>query len=174
MTESSNATSLKSVLADEGLKLRLRNAKFAICGELLFILLPLVVISIVELSKGDTVWAVLGSPEWSFGAAVLFGQSIMKLVAGFSHTKPKTWEKPAFVVSAITVLFLVPSLVVLALILAIDPVPFGLTLAQVIMFVLGVLVFYYFGSSVRLNATLKMSSRTKPEKAQNELSVFTA
>lgn len=138
---------LESVLSDEDLKQRLRNARFAICGELLFILLPLLVISIVELSKGDTVWSVLESPEWSFGAAVLFGQSIMKLVAGFSHTKPRTWEKPVFTVSAITVIFLVPTLVIMALILAFDPVPFGLTLSQVIMFIFGVVVFYCLGSA---------------------------
>lgn len=120
-------------------------ASYAIFGDFLFILLPLIVLSIVEISKGETISAVLESAEWTFGAAVLFGQSITKLVAGFSRTKPETWEKPVFNVSFITVVGLVPTLTVLALLLALNPVPHTLKLAQLPIFIIGTIVFFCCG-----------------------------
>ena len=120
-------------------------ATYAIFGDLLFIVLPLVVISIVDLSVGKSLFALIQTPELSFGSAVLFGQTIIKVVSGFAHSKPSGAEQPVFVVAMIIVFGLVPSLVVLALLLSINPVPYGLQLAQAAIFVLSVLVFFIFG-----------------------------
>jgi hypothetical protein len=120
-------------------------ATYAIFGDLLFIVLPLVVISIVDVSVGKSLFALIQTPELSFGSAVLFGQTIIKVVSGFAHSKPSGAEQPVFVVAMIIVFGLVPSLVVLALLLSINPVPYGLQIAQAAIFVLGVLVFFIFG-----------------------------
>ncbi|QWF69405.1 hypothetical protein KEF85_08400 [Methylomonas paludis] len=120
-------------------------ATYAIFGDLLFIVLPLVVISIVDVSVGRSLFAMIESPELSFGSAVLFGQTIIKVVSGFAHSKPSGAEQPVFVVAMIIVFGLVPSLVVLALLLSINPVPHGLQMAQAGIFALGVVVFFIFG-----------------------------
>ncbi len=120
-------------------------AMYAILGDLLFIVLPLVVISIVDVSVGRSLFAIIESPELSFGSAVLFGQTIIKVVSGFAHTKPTGAEQPVFIIALIIVFGLVPSLVVLALLLSISPIPHGLQLAQAAIFVLGVVVFGLFG-----------------------------
>ena len=120
-------------------------ATYGIFGDLLFIVLPLVVISIVDVSVGRSLFALIETPELSFGSAVLFGQTIIKVVSGFAHSKPSGAEQPVFVVAMIIVFGLVPSLVVLALLLSINPAPHGLQLAQAGIFVLGVLVFFTFG-----------------------------
>jgi uncharacterized membrane protein len=120
-------------------------AMYAILGDLLFIVLPLVVISIVDVSVGRSMFALIQSPELSFGSAVLFGQTIIKVVSGFAHTKPSGAEEPVFIIALIIVFGLVPSLVVLALLLSVNPVPYGLQLAQACIFVLGVVVFLLFG-----------------------------
>jgi hypothetical protein len=133
---------------DEALKeidRRVKIGKFAIFGEFLFILLPLIVISIVELFKGQTILTIIESPEWSFGTAIMFGQSITKLVAGFSRTKPKTWEKPVFLVSAITVIGLVPTLIIFALLLCQTPPNPALKIAQLAMFCFGIVIFFLCG-----------------------------
>ena len=120
-------------------------AMYAILGDLLFIVLPLVVISIVDVSVGRSLFAIIESPELSFGSAVLFGQTIIKVVSGFAHTKPSGAEQPVFIIALIIVFGLVPSLVVLALLLSVNPIPHGLQLAQAAIFVLGVIVFGLFG-----------------------------
>ena len=111
-------------------------------GDLLFIVLPLVVISIVDVSVGRSLFAIIESPELSFGSAVLFGQTIIKVVSGFAHTKPSGAEQPVFIIALIIVFGLVPSLVVLALLLSVNPIPHGLQLAQACIFALGIIVFF--------------------------------
>lgn len=120
-------------------------AFYALLGDLLFIILPLVVISIVDVSVGKSLFVIIQSPELSFGSAVLFGQTIIKVVSGFAHTKPTGAEQPVFIIALIIVFGLVPSLVVLALLLSISPIPNGLVLAQAGIFVLGVITFFFFG-----------------------------
>jgi hypothetical protein len=120
-------------------------AFYALLGDLLFIVLPLVVISIVDVSIGKSLFAIIQSPELSFGSAVLFGQTIIKVVSGFAHTKPTGAEQPVFIIALIIVFGLVPSLVVLALLLSISPIPNGLLLAQAGIFALGVITFFFFG-----------------------------
>jgi hypothetical protein len=55
-----------------------------ICGliaEVCFAVLPLIVMLMVSLDlKEPQHW--FASPEWSFGSAILFGQALVKLVAG--------------------------------------------------------------------------------------------
>jgi uncharacterized membrane protein len=104
-----------------------------------------VVISIVNVSVGRSLQAIIQSPELSFASAVLFGQAIIKVVSGFAHTKPSGAEQPVFIIALIIVFGLVPSLVVLALLLSVSPTPFGLQLSQACLFVLGVIVFGLFG-----------------------------
>ncbi|MDD2802361.1 MAG: hypothetical protein PHE96_12985 [Methylococcales bacterium] len=126
-------------------KVHRKAAFYAILGDLLFIVLPLVVIAIVDVSVGRSVFAIIESPELSFGSAVLFGQTIIKVVSGFAHTKPSGAEQPVFIIALIIVFGLVPSLVVLALLLSLNPIPHELQLAQACIFALGIFVFLLFG-----------------------------
>ena len=64
-----------------------KSTMYAILGDLLFIVVPLVVISIVDVSVGRSLFAIIESPELSFGSAVLFGQTFIKVVSGFAHTQ---------------------------------------------------------------------------------------
>lgn len=129
----------------EAHKTHRKAAFYAILGDLLFIVLPLVVISIVDVSVGRPLFAIIQSPELSFGSAVLFGQTIIKVVSGFAHTKPSGAEQPVFIIALIIVFGLVPSLIVLALLLSVTPIPYGLQLAQACIFALGIIVFLLFG-----------------------------
>ena len=110
-----------SVTPVEAKKFHRKAATYTILGDLLFMVLPLVVISIVDVSVGRSLFALVESPELSFGSAVLFSQSIIKVVSEFAHSKPSGAEQPVFVVAMIIVCGLVPSLVVLALLLSIRP-----------------------------------------------------
>lgn len=117
-----------------------------IVAELLFVLLPLVVITIIRLVDLETIGAIMRLPDWSFASAVLFGQSIVKLVGGVAAQRsPGRWEAISLVVSILVVLGLVPALVVLALTLSLESPPSGLIILQVLLFVVSIGVFATIG-----------------------------
>ena len=116
-------------------------------AEYLFAVLPLVVLWIVFSYKQQGVGKLLSSADWSFGAAVLIGQAIVKLVSGLAAAGGRRrWERAALIVSSLIVLLLVPSLVILALMLIEQSPPLWLVIAQILLFVAGSLVFLCFGS----------------------------
>jgi hypothetical protein len=122
------------------------NSTYGVLSELLFVLLPLLVLTIVFLYKGKTVGALLATPEWSLGSAILFGQTLVKFVSGAAQSR-WAWERVALVVSLIIVLGLAPSLTVLALILSAESVPVALVVTQLAFFVGGVVVFLLVAST---------------------------
>jgi hypothetical protein len=125
-SQPSTATYLRSLL-------RIADAKYAVLGELLFVLLPLEVLLIVSCVHGN-VRSFLSSPEWSFAAAILFGLAIYRFTTGLSHATPGSWELPSLIVATVIVFGLVPSLTVLALILAQEPPRLFLAALQLLLF----------------------------------------
>jgi len=73
-------------IADEVHRTHRKAAMYAILGDLLFIVLPLLVISIVDVSVGRSLFAIIESLELSFGSAVLFGQTIIFGVDGHAQS----------------------------------------------------------------------------------------
>ncbi len=118
--------------------------------ELIFAILPLLVLTLVFIYLGKDVPSVLGSPEWSFGAAVLFGQAIVRFVSGMIRSGRADTEMVALFVSVLLVLGLVPSLAVLALVLHAHEgpshlVPTWLVITQIVQFAGGIVVYLWFG-----------------------------
>ena len=114
--------------------------------EFLFVLLPLVVILIVRLSQGQ-IGTILSWPEISFASAVLFGQTIVKIVSGTAAVDEAcNWQNVAAVVSAFIVLGLVPSLTILGLILIRTTPSTGLGIAQIILLILSSMSTFSFGA----------------------------
>ena len=110
--------------------------------EIMFVGLPLLVLTIVLIYKGQTA-EILASPEWSFAAAVLFGQGVVKLVGTLSEKGGMHGERVALLCTIILVLGLVPSLVVLSLILLSDhPVPWLIDL-QIVLIIFALVSFLF-------------------------------
>jgi len=127
-----------------------KNTFVAILSELLFVLLPLLVLLIVFIHTGKGLWNLMASPELSFASAILMGQTIVKFVSGTSIAGTRSWERIAFTVSIIIVLGLVPSLIILSLVLTTTNVSSGLVWAQVAFFIISVLVFIALGGAGQL------------------------
>jgi len=128
-------------------RLELTDALIVVASELLFIALPLEVISIVEIHHGGSWASVFESSEWSFAAAVLFGQAVVKMISVAAEGAIK--ERASFCGALAIVFGLVPSLIILALILMEKTSP-GLRVAQMTMFVLGVAVYTAFATAAHL------------------------
>jgi hypothetical protein len=120
-------------------------AFLGIVAEYLFVLLPLIVLVLTRFFRGH-VSEVFSAAEWSFAAAILFGQTIVKFVSGITKLDYKIgWQGVAVVVSLLIVLGLVPSLVALSVVLVSAQSSAGLTIFQLVFFVLATAVFLSVG-----------------------------
>jgi len=85
-----------------------------LAAEVAFAVLPLLVVLMVVVYKRQSSH-LFASPEWSFGAAILFGQSLVKFVSGLARGGKAATGPVALLVSLLVVFGLVPSLVVLSM-----------------------------------------------------------
>jgi len=117
--------------------------------DLMFVLLPFIVIILVQIVKG-TASQILSVTEWAFAAAILTGQTIVKVTAAVidapvsQDNRKKESRQVAFILAAIIVMLLVPSLIVLSLMLYLDTPSPVLVAAQIFLFVLALLLYTVF------------------------------
>ncbi len=83
-----------------------------LAAEVSFAALPLLVVVMVfiHVEHGSHMFA---SPEWTFGAAILFGQTLVKFVSNLARGGAAARGPVALIVALIVVFGLVPSLFVL-------------------------------------------------------------
>ena len=85
-----------------------------LAAEVSFAALPLVVVVIVLVHMGHGP-KILSSPEWSFGASILFGQTLVKFTSGLAKGGHAATGPFALAVALLIVFAIVPSLLVLTL-----------------------------------------------------------
>ena len=133
-----------------GIKYRWKPVLAGQTAEVLFSGLPLVVVAMVLYQARHAVnfWA---SPEWSFGAAILFGQTVVRFVNGLIGAGVRATTGPvALALAMVVVLGLVPSLLVLTMTL--QAIEGGRTVAdwlqclQVMFFILSALTYLLLGT----------------------------
>lgn len=115
-------------------------------SELLFVVLPFLVLALVSFHKESSPALFLLAPEWAFASTILFGQTIVKLVSAATEFfgNPIT-ENIALIVTMLMVLGVVPSMVVLTMILLAASPPTWLGVAQVFLFIMSVGLFLLIG-----------------------------
>jgi len=85
-------------------------------AEVAFAVLPLLVVLMVFLDLHHSI-GFFASPEWSFGAAILFGQSFIRLVTGLVQRGKAAQGPVALIIAMLLVFGLTPSIVALVFIL---------------------------------------------------------
>ena len=131
-------------------------------ADLLFILLPLIILALMFGLRGKLL-QLLSSPEWSFVAAILCGQALVRFVSGIMADFKFQEQRVTMFVALLVVLGIMPSIVVLVLVLSevvaqepsASPLPLGLTYAQLISFVIAVVAFVVLGGTGELNRMKK-------------------
>jgi Zn-dependent protease with chaperone function len=89
-----------------------RNSGIGILTEFLFVVAPFIVLLIIYLGqgRGRAIWA---APDWSLASAVLYGQTMVKLMAGVTASR-RARPEPAMLIAALILVFgLFPSLAIL-------------------------------------------------------------
>jgi len=128
-----------------------RNRIFSgLAAEVAFAVLPLLVVLFVMIDM-NRFPSIFESPEWSFGAAILFGQSLVKFVSGLARSGAAAIGPVALAVSLIVVFGLAPSLLVLTMTLLHSPEFSGhpgrwLQVLQVVLFCGGAVSYVLLGT----------------------------
>lgn len=122
-----------------------RNLFYVLISEMLFTILPLIVISIVR-SYQYKFDLIFYNTEWAMMSIILFGQSIVKFSSGIANSSLKfRWQLVSMIISLIIIFGLIPSIIVLIINLLNDEKVFGLHIAQMTLFILSILTFFIVG-----------------------------
>jgi hypothetical protein len=117
--------------------------------EFLFIVLPLIVLAIVRTYQKQS-FELFHTSEWAMMSAILFGQTLIKTIAAaITIRRTVYWQRIVLLTAAIIVLGIVPSLLVLALVLVSDVPSNGLSIAQLILFLISVALFFAVGGAMQ-------------------------
>lgn len=124
-------------------------AFFEACTELLMSLLPIIVVFLVMLYINKPL-KVFAKPEWAFGAAIFFGQSLVRLLAAMiSPHKSVQGPKVVFFAASVLVIGLVPTLLCLVFLIhgAEQPngVPVEFQVFQTLLFFVSAVVYLIVG-----------------------------
>lgn len=93
------------------------NAKLIIFIELLFSILPLIIIFILHIALNKPLKEIFYSTDISFVSVAVFGQTVIRFMSGIAKSQTKkNWQKIAFISSLLFILGVVPSIIYLILI----------------------------------------------------------
>jgi len=119
-------------------------------AEFLVVAIPLFVLLFVLWVQGRSA-QILSSPEWSFGAVVLIGQTVIRVVAfAVSTTGRPRWQRIVGTVAFLLVLGFVPALLILFLALLAAGSSMRLAAAQLAMFTWASVLFFGVGHAAQL------------------------
>lgn len=122
-------------------------SKLAVCSEILFILLPLIIICFFLFLQNRTD-EILFQSDWTFATIIFFGQSIVKFISGLLKSKREfKWQMISIIISSIIVLGLIPSTVILIQLLSTSTPNIKLIIIQYAFLILSIGVYYYFGTA---------------------------
>jgi hypothetical protein len=133
---------------------RMRRAKISTISELLFVVLPFIVIAIALAHKGE-LSTFFYIPEWSIVSAVIMGQSLIRIVGAVLGRRGLEKELILAVLALILVLGLIPVLIILGFVLTSETISGGLAAWQALMFLVSVGVFSW---SIHMEAEMEASS----------------
>jgi hypothetical protein len=124
---------------------KIKDAFASVSTEAFFAVLPLFILPLVL--RHSSIWHILGSPEWSFGAAVLSGQALVKFVSGMTRGQSRNTDRVGLAVAALFVFAVAPCLAVLGEILKDEKhVDHPLIVIQMGLFAASLVIFFFFGT----------------------------
>lgn len=122
-----------------------RTLFYILISELLFTLLPILIIMIVR-GYETKYELIFYNTEWSIMAIILFGQSIVKFSSGISNSHKKfKWQLVSLIISIIIIFGLIPSIIILVINLLDSERTFSTHLVQILLFALSIFSYFVIG-----------------------------
>lgn len=123
-----------------------KTIKYVLCSELLFIMLPILILFFIRMIQNDF-HSIIYNSEWSIISTILFGHSIVKFSSGISKSSEQVrWQFVALVVSLIIIFGLIPSVIILAMNLTGEPLSAFTQILQIVLFLASCVTFFIFGA----------------------------
>lgn len=123
-----------------------RNIFYVLCSELLFTILPLLILIMIKCYLNDFE-KILYNTEWAMIAIILFGQSIVKFCSGISNSQHKfRWQLVALIISILIIFGLIPSITLLTINLLSSEMSVISYSLQIVMCLLGIITFFIIGT----------------------------
>ena len=123
------------------------NAKLIIAIELLFSILPLIIIFILHILLKKTLKDIFFSTDISFISVALLGQTVIRFMSGVAKSQTKkNWQRIAFISSLLFILGIIPSVIYLITIYINASVSKVVYFLQFIWFVLAIVSYWIIGS----------------------------
>ena len=118
----------------------------SLLAELCFFALPFIVISIIDLTKGEWI-KLIQTSDWALVSTLLFGQTIVKIVMGVaSREQSFPHQNYGLLTALIIVLGLVPSITILTIFQIYSTLSIALIIAQFVLLVFAIATFLIFGT----------------------------
>lgn len=122
-----------------------KNIVYVLLSELLFNILPLIILLIIR-SYESKFEMIFYNTEWSMMAIILYGQSIVKFSCGISNSNLKfRWQLVSLIISIIIIFGLIPSIVTLIINLLSDKYSFNMYIFQMVIFLISIPTFFIIG-----------------------------
>lgn len=121
------------------------NSKLIVYSEILFVILPLIVLLFISLDSNN-ILEIWKTQEISFVSIVLFGQVIVKLAAGVAKSERKLrWQMVSLIFSGLIVIGLVPSIIIYTFLVKGSQSTI-LYICQLLFLLISFVVYYTFGT----------------------------
>lgn len=123
-----------------------KSAKLVIISEVIFTLMPVLVVLGIKLYKKEFN-DILNITDWSFLTIIFMGQVLIKFITGISANKNNKETNLVMLITTIIIVFgLIPPIIILVMISLSSTVPLCLYILQSIYFVISVVVYFIIGS----------------------------
>lgn len=122
------------------------NSFLVIIVEILFALMPLIILILVTLLTTQNFPALFKKSDVSFISVFFFGQTLVRLISGIAHTKKNLrWQVISLFISVIIILGLIPTTILLIIIYQEINNSFTVYLLQNIYLIISISVYFIFG-----------------------------
>lgn len=123
-----------------------KKAAFAIASEILFALLPIIVILFIIIFTSNDLKSLFFRSELSFISVFFYGQTLVKLISGLLRSKRSfKWQIIVLYISVIIIVGLIPSVILLSVIFLEINTMLYIYIIQAVWFFLALFTFFVIG-----------------------------
>jgi len=122
------------------------NAFWIIISEILFALMPLIVLFFLTLLTTKDFPSLFRRSDLSFISVLFFGQTLVRFISGIAKSqKRKKWQVIAFFISLLFIIGIIPSILILIVVFLEINKELYIYILQSVWLVLSLITYFFFG-----------------------------
>lgn len=122
------------------------NAFWIIISEILFALMPLIVLFFLTLLTNKDFYSLFRRSDLSFISVLFFGQTLVRFISGIAKSqKRKKWQVIAFFISLLFIIGIIPSIFILIVVFLEINKQIYIYVLQSVWLVMSLITYFFFG-----------------------------